>query len=1243
MQAQAPPTRSETQADVDRLELQLARAQFWSPVEHDLHEIRVKLVKTSMSVVFWFAKQPKDELAYSDRVDAWIKILLANRKYFDINTGNVPFNLDPFKLPPFTGESTPTAWDDATAPLMSDSMDTTDSERKTTPESEDGGSLKGVGKSGGAGTKSAVRQDTGGVRGADGTKGAGSAATDGMVNIPAAKKAPGNTNNAGRGAGTGAQSTDMSKKDVGSGAGVGVGTSDIGPESAKVQGSATGNARKPNVGIAKVRGNAVGNTGKAKVGIKRGTNEVGIEQVTDEVGRSRIIHAEGEGGTTPMDKSGGVNPAGGVGREAKVGGVRTVKGEMEPEVEGGRDGGGDDDWVSQDGDEPPHNAANLKGEYRSRKRKTPKSSGDEEDEEVAEGTAEKKKRRLNSGRVMKIYQEVDTTRKGENGQILPAPKLRLRKFAQKCPRCQKQGCAGIAGVLSSGAATSFTEILKRYTNYIFPSMAPNRKRELARVWQQWNHLVGLKRKGFGHVRPGTRPDVGELALYCPICPQPNVNLPENWEDDEDQWKFRRYLVADGNFVLNHSIKKKSQDPIWLTDGASYMVERTAYQEHLEGGKEYQEANKNKAKKGYDSTGLVAIACARHGCFAPGGVVDMQKGERQINVDYALCHAIANTGGQSTSGVTLAYDINCQYSVNFRKRVNRAKHLLSLCPITLPMSFVVGLFHVHGHKEDCLARFAATYLPGAGVTSGEILESLWSTLNGAANMTRSMTLAHRSEMLDACMADIPYLIKQLKKAKKSQSKANESFQALNKTASEDQRKEWQADMDEANSGRADTNNNSMDVYNVRTTKVTPKGDVHANLMELEISENEHLGIADWVSSAIDLQEAQIRFLSQLRSQPPADVTESSSKKRKEARKKQNKMDISLLRASQAIIKSMNSLYESADELFAIDVRTLLGGKWNDSKEECVCEGDDDDECFCEVVGEDAALRVEAAEELTPFPLPSALSKLPKGWKRVAEFEKALRVAQANEALEGIRDSVAQKSWHYRANRALAIGKRAKTRGYDAIKEVDKSLRFHMKRYHIARWALDKLGALKDYPMFQPLTRGHTKAVTSIYNPNLDKPTKEPLTWIWTATPEGVAVDNGDHIEELYRVNWIRAKSRHDRWDEEVVMIESEMDWFSRWMSYQRDGALGWTTLDLGDGPKSYAHRQADMWGRVRADAIARFGQGKLTKAKSADTDTNPKGVVNLEHPDPEGSEPDTDSTDTSSDSDDSESDVESKGH
>lgn len=124
--------------------------------------------------------------------------------------------------------------------------------------------------------------------------------------------------------------------------------------------------------------------------------------------------------------------------------------------------------------------------------------------------------------------------------------------------------------------------------------------------------------------------------------------------------------------------------------------------------------------------------------------------RQVNVDYAVCQAIKSTKADETSGIRLAYDINCQYSINFVKRVQRNPYLW--IPPHQLLEFVIGLFHVHGHKEECLSRFAPTFHPGCGVTSGEILESLWSTTNGASKITRNMTKLGRAETLNACMQD-----------------------------------------------------------------------------------------------------------------------------------------------------------------------------------------------------------------------------------------------------------------------------------------------------------------------------------------------------------------------------------------------------------------------------------------------------------------------------------------------------------
>lgn len=60
---------------------------------------------------------------------------------------------------------------------------------------------------------------------------------------------------------------------------------------------------------------------------------------------------------------------------------------------------------------------------------------------------------------------------------------------------------------------------------------PNsRYRPLIRVLTQWRHLKLLKRAGRGHHPSGASGTAnGELALACPSCPHPNVNLPDNWE------------------------------------------------------------------------------------------------------------------------------------------------------------------------------------------------------------------------------------------------------------------------------------------------------------------------------------------------------------------------------------------------------------------------------------------------------------------------------------------------------------------------------------------------------------------------------------------------------------------------------------------------------------------------------------------------------------------------------------------
>ena len=144
------------------------------------------------------------------------------------------------------------------------------------------------------------------------------------------------------------------------------------------------------------------------------------------------------------------------------------------------------------------------------------------------------------------------------------------------------------------------------------------------------------------------------------------------------------------------------------------------------------------------------ACARHGAFAPSSGVNFQKGERQMNIDYSFSEALKTTNTDGITEVLLIYDIMCQYGVHMDRRFTEASGLN--IPETITVIKAIGLFHVHGHQDSCLYRFAPTYIPGVGMVDGEVLETLWSMLNEISQSVRSATLATREEVLDDHMGD-----------------------------------------------------------------------------------------------------------------------------------------------------------------------------------------------------------------------------------------------------------------------------------------------------------------------------------------------------------------------------------------------------------------------------------------------------------------------------------------------------------
>ena len=121
------------------------------------------------------------------------------------------------------------------------------------------------------------------------------------------------------------------------------------------------------------------------------------------------------------------------------------------------------------------------------------------------------------------------------------------------------------------------------------------------------------------------------------------------------------------------------------------------------------------------------------------------------MDYILTKAVQFGKTAEAPELVCLYDINCQFPVNIHKRMAAKTYLLDDDTLD-KFTWGIGTWHVHGHKNQCLARFSPSFILGVGTTTGEILESLWALTNDTGRMSSIMTLAHRIEAMDTTMLE-----------------------------------------------------------------------------------------------------------------------------------------------------------------------------------------------------------------------------------------------------------------------------------------------------------------------------------------------------------------------------------------------------------------------------------------------------------------------------------------------------------
>ena len=121
------------------------------------------------------------------------------------------------------------------------------------------------------------------------------------------------------------------------------------------------------------------------------------------------------------------------------------------------------------------------------------------------------------------------------------------------------------------------------------------------------------------------------------------------------------------------------------------------------------------------------------------------------MDYSVANALKQHTGLRDALVI--YDIGCQWSVNFLKRVNLSPALN--LPSEMKITAAVGKWHLSTHKPACFSRFSLNFVRGAGQIDGEAMEPLWADFNRTSKFARAMSQAHRREIYDGHMLDHNY--------------------------------------------------------------------------------------------------------------------------------------------------------------------------------------------------------------------------------------------------------------------------------------------------------------------------------------------------------------------------------------------------------------------------------------------------------------------------------------------------------
>jgi len=213
------------------------------------------------------------------------------------------------------------------------------------------------------------------------------------------------------------------------------------------------------------------------------------------------------------------------------------------------------------------------------------------------------------------------------------------------------------------------------------------------------------------------------------------------------------------------------------------------------------------------------------------------------MDYSIFQAL-NFNMEGIEAALISYDVMCQWSVHMKDRVMRSPHL-NLSE-NLELRLAIGLFHIHGHQDTCLARYSPSFVEGGRQIDGETIETLWAPLNEISRSTRGMSTSHRREVIDDHMNDsnwkklvgagkfpailsaltgshkdsaVNAVCKRYRKALSGATLSAAAFESINSSATSESIQAWSTEEAHAQRERA-RDVAAMDIYDIKMKRREP---------------------------------------------------------------------------------------------------------------------------------------------------------------------------------------------------------------------------------------------------------------------------------------------------------------------------------------------------------------------------------------------------------------------------------------